>query len=599
MGDITYNATYPNENTFDISETLGLIKDKCEQIRTEQIVDAGTLQGYTAAQLLNSSGGTPTTNTVIQQNQQGSNAVKSYVATVYPQNNGSVSNSSVNVARFNLNGVGFEQGSPIASSKMRVTIKSLDKCTTTEFLVSRSGSKYRIDYQAYLYGGLEPTEYWAQSRGSMMLPQGVLNSPGWCGWKNTFTTSKSGRHNHMAVNNSHDGLPSNDNPSSAVEPLYYNGTPYYGRTGNEDTAQTIVQLAIDGEHLHNVSIETPLKISTASAVGDNHAMDSSIDNAVETGTTTTRKLNPVIYADGTTAVSNYYTQYTANNFLELRIENIPVQTGWSPIVEVVIEFLGDNHTIWFWNADTSQWNIKRVVGVLGDSIVEGVELADKIYFNTASSPYGGVYKYTWTERLGFYNYGIGGQTTDQIKTRLSLSGNDIALNDGSNTETKGFTDIIVDGGVNDCIKSVLYSHNMKFSSDSYDVSWTFKPLQNIKDMIAIIQTATARTINPIILICPPINAAMYFNNGGSSLSISDFNNTSTTTMPLSYLQEIAALWVKTKNEIIEYCQSNSVGYIDWFTPMLGINGYKIADSHDGIHPNTNGYYKLSSYIDIE
>ena len=585
MADVTYDAAYPSKK-FDISDTTELIKEKCEQLRTEQIVDAGTLQGYTAAQLLNSSGGTPTTNTIIQQNQQGSNAVKSYVATVYPQNNGSVSNSSVNVARFNLNGVGFEQGSPIASSKMRVTVKSLDKCTTTEYLVSRSGSKYRIDYQAYLYGGSEPTEYWAQSRGSMMLPKGVLNSPGYLGWKNKFTSNSNGSHNHMNGGLNYQGTP-------------YNGmTDYQGGSGYSHH-HTITELSTDGSHTHNVSIETPLKVSTASAVGDNPAMDSSMDNAAETGTATTRKLNPVIYADGTTAVSNYYTQYTANNFLELRIENIPVQTGWSPIVEVVIEFLGDNHTIWFWNADTSQWNIKRVVGVLGDSIVEGVELADKIYFNTAASPYGGVYRYTWTERLGFYNYGIGGQTTDQIKARISLSAGDIALNDGSNTETKGFTDIIIDGGVNDCIKSVLYGHNMKFASDPYDVSWTFKPLQNLKDMIAIIQTATARTINPIVLICPPINASMYYNNGGSSLTISDFNNTSTTTMPLSYLQEIAALWVKTKNEIIEYCQDNNIGYIDWFTPMLGINGYKVADSHDGIHPNTNGYYKLSSYINIE
>jgi lysophospholipase L1-like esterase len=435
---------------------------------------------------------------------------------------------------------------------------------TTEYMIMRNGASYRIDYQGYYYGGSGALDYYAISRGSMMLPQGEAGSPGYLAWTNN--TGSAGDHAHR-------------------------GTRFEPGAGNlcagyrASDGLMIDFIAFGGEHFHSVSAAHKIN-----AAGSNSA----IDNHAEVGTPTTPKLTPVFYADST-AVSKHYQQYNAGNYLELKLENIPQAAGYSPMVEITLEIIGNNHKVWFWQSDTGTWEEQPVVGVLGDSIVEAVDLGDKLYFGTTQEPYGSQYRFIWTEKRGYHNYGIGGELTSQIKSRMQLSGGDIALKRTGTYESKGFTHVIINGGINDCIRKVLYDIGKKYAAETYDSSWVFQPVENITAMVDMIKSATARTIKPIVLVSPPINADMYYQKSGSTIAISDVNGGNNSTMTLEQWQSIAALWEATKNQLLSYCNDNGIQVINWYDLMKNKTQY----SFDGIHPNIRGYMMLADYVNLD
>lgn len=579
-----YQADYPTDRV-PVDSVAELIKLKAEQLRTLAIANAGQLQGLTAEQIIAQAAAAVTANNVPQVASK--NGVRTYSALQYPSNDGATSATSLAVCRLQLHGPGFETGSDQASTRARVTSKCLDMVVVTDFILTRNGSTVRIDYQSHLYGGSGELDYYAISRGSFVLPKGIVRggatSPGYLGWKNTFATSTAPDHDHR-------------------------GTQFRTGTGTlcagyrvDGTNVTMIDyIAYGGAHPHAVEVDTPVKINS-SALDLNPATNSAVDAHAELGTLSTPKITPVWYADGATKIENHYTQYSCSNFLELRIENIPAKTGWAPMVETTLEMMGCNHKAWFYDSDAAAWEMQPVVGCVGDSLIESVDLRDGIYFNTSDSPYGGQYRFLWTEKRGYYNYGIGGQRTEQILARMQLLNGDVGLKRDSTFVYKSFTHIFVDGGVNDCIQKVLRDNGQMFAGDTYDSSWVFQPLENIKSMIALIQQATVRTITPVVLLAPKINAAVYYSKSGSSLAVTNTDGSSATVMTLAQWQSIAALWDTTATAIRSYCNGAGIKIIDWHTASQLKKWANAAGgiSYDGVHPNVRGYNFLADFADFE
>lgn len=481
--------------------------------------------------------------------------------------------TEIPVARFALNGIGWAAGAVKAATKMRVTVKAGETMSTSEFGVYRNGSSYRVDFQGVLSGGAGALDYYALSRGSSVLPKGAVTSlgtsPGYLGWKNNASSASSGSHSHMNGG------------------LNYQGTPYNGMTDYQlgspyQHHHTITELAIDGVHTHTVATEAAFKINAA-AEGDNtSAANSAVDNHAELGVTSAPKFWPTIYGSGGAMFGNHYTPQTTD-YLELRVGSM--DSSAANAVEVIIEFVGLNHTLWFYNGEAQAWGNSPAGFALGDSLVESVDLAGTVP-TPASGVYGSNYRFIWTDLLGLKNYGTGGHKTDEILARTSLSGASLRIDGNEITANTG----IVNGGINDCIQKVLYNHSKKFSSASYESSWAFAPLNNLK---TIISRFTAAGIKPYLLLSPAVNAAVYAAQ--STLQISNFDGSSVESMPASYWDEIAALWEETKAQLHVWARINQIEIIDWYTPME-VGNFNSSLSHDGIHLSFLGYNVAANLV---
>ena len=481
--------------------------------------------------------------------------------------------TSIPVARFALNGIGWAAGAVKAATKMRVTVKAGEVMSTSEFGVYRNGGNYRVDFQGVLSGGASALDYYALSRGASVLPKGAVTplgtSPGYLSWKNTASTVAAGSHNHMNGG------------------LNYQGTPYNGMTdyqlGSPNSHHhTVTELSTDGTHTHTATIDSAYKINGAAEGQNTSAANSAVDNHAELGTTSTLKFWPTIYGSGGAAFSNHYTPQTTD-FLELRI--CSMDSSYANAVEVIIEFLGLNHTLWFYNGEAQTWGGSPVAFALGDSLVESVDLAGTVPTPSAGV-YGSSYRFIWTDLLGIKNYGTGGHKTDEILARTSLSGSTLRIDGAAITANTG----IVNGGINDCIQKVLYNHSKKFSSASYESSWAFAPLNNLK---TIISRFTAAGIKPYLLLSPAVNAAVYAAQ--STLQISNFDGSSVESMPAAYWDEIADLWETTKAQLQVWARINQIELIDWYTPME-VENFNASLSHDGIHLSFLGYNVAANLV---
>ncbi|MEA4834957.1 MAG: hypothetical protein VB133_07480 [Anaeromusa sp.] len=474
--------------------------------------------------------------------------------------------TSIPVSRFTVNGVGHAAGITKSSTRMRVTVKAGEIMSTSEFAIFRNGTKHRVDFQSALSGGSAALDYFAMSRGSLVLPQGAkpdgasIASPGFLGWTNTSATSSNGSHNHMNGG------------------LNYQGTPYNGMTDYQlgspyQHHHTITELSTDGSHNHTVDVTAAYKINTGS-------VNNAVDNHKELGATSSPKFWPTMYGSSGVAFADYYTPQNTD-YLELRIDSI--DSSYANTVEVIVEFLGINHSAWFYDGEKQTWGKGSVCFALGDSIVESVDLGGTVP-TPSSGVYGSNYRFIWTDLLGITNYGIGGKKTNEILDRTSLSGSTFYVDGAAVTANMG----IVNGGINDCIQKVLYNHSQKFAASSYESAWNFAPLSNIKSIVARMQAAG---ITPFLLLSPAINASVYA--GINSLSITDFSGNNATTMTEAYWKEVAELWRTTKEQLQVWARINEIDVIDWYTPM---ESYNAPLSHDGIHPSFHGYSSLANLV---
>lgn len=481
--------------------------------------------------------------------------------------------TEIPVARFALNGIGWAAGAVKASTKMRVTVKAGETMSTSEFGIYRNGSSYRVDFQGALSGGAGALDYYALSRGSSVLPKGVVTSlgtsPGYLGWKNNASAASAGSHNHMNGSLTWEGIP-------------YSGMTDYQLGSPNAHHHTITELATDGAHTHTVAIEAAFKINGAAEGNNTSAANSAVDNHAELGVTSAPKFWPTIYGSGGAVFGNHYTPQTTD-YLEMRV-------GWmdssaANAVEVIIEFLGLNHTLWFYDGEKQAWGSSPGAFALGDSIVESVDLGGAVP-TPSSGVYGSSYRFIWTDLLGIKNYGTGGHKTDEILARTNLSGSTLYIDGAAISANTG----IVNGGINDCIQKVLYNHSKKFSTASYESGWTFSPLNNIKTLISRISAAG---IKPYLLLSPAINAAVYAAQ--STLQISNFDGSSVESMPAAYWDEIAELWEKTKAQLQVWARINQIELIDWYTPME-VENFNASLSHDGIHLSFLGYNVAANLV---
>lgn len=531
--------------------------------KTEYVYDAGAWKVYSSGGG-GGGGGTVTTeivtgNSIISH----TGGVKSFEVHL-PVRSG---DTQIPVMRFKLNDVGFMLGNANynASGYLRVNIQAGDVFTTSDFLISKTGSMHRVDYQKFLYGGSATvTDYYAESRGSKVLPQNVLSSPGYLGWTNNAAVSSVGTHNHM-----NGGLTWQGIPYSGMTD-YQLGSPYAHH-------HTITELASDGAHYHTVTVTAAYKISAEGGV------DGSVDKHAELGTSSSPLFSPAFYTSGGTIFGNYYSKLETD-YMELRLNS--VDSSRARVARVSIEFMNCNNTVWFYDAEKQTWPSAPSPALLGDSIMEQVD-----FNGTVRSPggaYGSTYRFIASDIIGAANYGIGGQRTDQINGRVTTSGGTLYIDGGANTNSV----FIIDGGINDCIRKAMYDNSIKFSGESYDSSWTFSPVANISSLVSKIRSCGKKVI---FTMCPPINASLYTSTVAAQ-AITDLGGNNPSTMPPALWTTIAALWNTTKTELDVFCKENNVPVVDWYTPIENQGSYRSDLSYDGIHLNARGYSVLASLM---
>ena len=529
--------------------------------KTEYVYDAGQWKVYSNG----SGGGGTTTTEVITGNSVVSHAgsVKSFEVHL-PVRSG---DTQIPVMRFRLNDVGFMLGNANynASGYLRVNIQAGDVFTTSDFLVSKTGASHRVDYQKFLYGGSASNiDYYAESRGSKILPQNVLSSPGFLAWENNATVSSVAAHNHMTGGLSWQGIPY----SGMTD--YQLGSPYAHH-------HTITELATDGGHTHTVTVDAAYKINSASGA------NSSVDSHAELGTSSSPLFSPAFYTSGGSAFSSYYSKQDTD-YMELRLNS--VDASRARVARVSVEFMSCNNTVWFYDAEKQTWPAAPSLAMLGDSLIEAVD-----FNGTVRSPggaYGSLYRFSASDIIGATNYGIGGQRTDQINGRVTTTSGTMYIDGGANTNAL----FVIDGGVNDCIRKVMYDNHIKFTGEAYDSSWTFSPVANISSLVSKIRSTGKKVV---FLMCPPINASLYTSTIPAQAT-TDLDGNNPSTLPPALWTTIAALWNDTKTDLDVFCKENNVPVVDWYTPIENQGNYRTDLSYDGIHLNYKGYSVLSSLM---
>lgn len=526
-----------------------------------------------------------------------SGAVKTYV-----NHFDLTSNNDVPVMWFKVNGYGTAKTK--ASAQMHISVQAGEHFTNFDAVVNRNGNTFVIDYYNYITRNTSITDW-------MAIPMGALVS-------SAATTSEAGRHNHMAQSNDH-GLgenPINHNPSTTVEPIYWSGTPYYGRTNdgtqvttseasNINTSSTSTSTDTSGAHYHRgtqfelgtgqlcagyrASDGLMIDYITSGQSAHSHSVNShshthshshtvtpagfllwqlAIDGRhthtvpmYSSGSSFVDKFHPVFYLDGTQVVDNVHQYNGTDGLIELRISN--VSTSVASSMAVTVEFSGYNHTVWM--ADRSGGHIHYKYAAIGDSIVEAVN-ADN---NSTKS--------IWCDMLGIASFGISGQRTDQILSRMQKTVSSLSLNTGvAWVGMDSYSHIILEGGVNDVWQQVMSPG-----------SFTYQPIANIDSMVQMVKSCTwtdgtySGFKTPVILLAPPLEAATYLSKVGGAT--------------IAQLNEISTKWSLLKDDIVAYATANGVQIVDWFTPML-TPAYRADLSYDGIHPNFRGYCALASIM---
>ena len=553
---------YYNENKWLFItpfEGLKLVKTSGE--KTEYIYDSGLWKEYSSG-----TGGTTTETATGNSIINYSGSVKSLEVHL-PVRSG---DTQLPVMRFKLGGIGRTLGNANynASGYVRVTVQAGDILTSSDFLISKTGASHRIDYQKYLFGGSSSAiDYYADSRGSKVLPQNALSSPGFLAWANNASVSSVAAHNHI-----NGGLTWQGIPYSGMTD-YQLGSPYAHH-------HTITELSPDGAHTHTVAVTAAYKISGSDG---SKYHDNSIDNHIELGTASSPLFSPSFYTSNGSLFSNYYTKQDSD-FIEMRLNNVSFDRAKT--VQVTVEFLGCKQKVWLYDGESKTWASEPLIAMLGDSMIEQVDFNASV--TSPGGAYGSTYRWISSDMLDADNYGIGGQRTDQINSRLTLSGNSLSI-DGV---TSGHSLFVIDGGVNDCIRKVMYDAGVKFAAESYDASWTFDPVANITNIVSKLRSSGKKVA---FLVCPKINANLYTSKVAMQ-AVTDLAGNNTTTMNPALWTTIASLWDDTKNSIEAYCKDNDIPMVDWYTPIENQGTYRSDLSYDGIHLNYRGYSILTSLM---
>lgn len=481
--------------------------------------------------------------------------------------------TSIPVAKFSINGIGWAANKVKASTRLRVTVKAGSYITALDYYITRDGLQHRVDWGDIVAGGNSALDYYAVSRAGSMLPKDQVtalgNSPGYLaftnvtGTKSGLSTANSGKHVHKGH--------------------YFDGVYGTGRCQaffNNGSGYTLVSVAddVDG-HTHTVPDHSHEVYAAYKINGLGH--NSAVDAHAELGSSSAVKFWPQFYTDGGTLIQNHYTTYSTED-IELRLAGIDASIA--AVAEVTLEFIGINQTVWYYDGEAQAFTDPCVPIAIGDSIVESHELKNAIPIPDAL--YGSRYRFIWTDLLGMTNYGISGAMTNEIAARITSSGTSLYI-DGNPTTADT---VIVDGGVNDCIIKTLYNHTKIRQGATHDAGWVYAPVDNMVAMLTKIKDTGRR---PILLLAPAINSEKYF--ASVPWTLTDYDGSNAMTMPLSYLEEMAALWESVKEQMTVWAKMNSIDVVDWFSPTHPGYG-NMSLSYDGIHPTYKGYCVLANLV---
>lgn len=481
---------------------------------------------------------------------------------VVPPQSGTTGASTVPLCRINIHGFGFQGSGSKTYSKAKIMAGCLDRGITMELTMHRSLNSWRVDIQSYMGGSSAAESYYVVSRGS----QFKQNANGWL-------LAAGQTENNSAITEEH--------------------SHYIGAAGAEWAYPPVFwpsQSTWDITHYHPLSV--PYKI--------NKTIGGVLKNSAEDLGTAPEYLHIAVYTDAGVLMSNPYTVYSTD-WIELRVLNLPQLTGIRPLVSSAFEFVDCNHTIWFYDSERAMWETPPVVGIIGDSAVEGTDLQDLVFFNYSASPYGDVYRHAWSEKRGYWNYGWDGSMMIETLTRISATTSSIQFNHKTTgwSGDKGFTHVIIGVGANEAVETVLRRRGvtLRYALASWDGDY-MKDLDNI---VKEIQKVTSRSVTPVLLLFANVwDAQAIINTGGNYPVVSLSDGSAAGTMTLADWQNVITEFTTITNDMFDYAVTNGLPVIDWFE----LSRWFRFDTSSGSfmcsagHLNLNGQLNVANYVDV-
>lgn len=493
--------------------------------------------------------------------------LRRYSWTSVPAIDGTTGGSTVPICRINLHGFGFqgESGSR-AFGRVKIAVGCVDVGITLELTIYREGTSWRIDKQAFLGGSSDADSYYAYSRGSAFKP----NQDGWL-----LALGQTENNSEIIAKHAH----------------------YIGAAGAEWSYPPVFwpsQSEWDITHYHQIAV--PYKINkTISGVEKRSAEDIGSDPDY---------LNVAVYTDAGVHMSDPYTTHSTE-WIELRVTNLPQITGVRPLVNTVMEFADCNHTVWFYDSEKSVWETPPVVAVTGDSAVEGTDHRDLVFFNYSDAYYGSVYRHAWTEKRGYWNYAWDGSMMIQMLGRMRIVDGDLQLENKETgwSDSKGFTHVILGVGANEAVERVL---RRRGRTNRYNlVGWDGDYLSDFIAMVDKIKSATARNIQPVLLLHSGIwDAQAVIDTGGNYGPLVDMETgleVSGDYMTVDDWNGIATEFGTVTDTLYAYAMANGIPVIDWYTLS---EWHKFNDDAGTFmtsagHYSLNGLLTVANYADIK
>lgn len=484
------------------------------------------------------------------------------------------SGAIVPLCRINLHGIGFQRaGGSQTYGRMKLTLGCWDQGITMEAVIYKSGTNWHVDIQNLLAGGCGADNYYAVSRGSQFKP----NAEGWL-------LMTGGQTDQATFNAQHTHQTWNENGTAwAGPPLLWPSQEAWGIN-----------------HPHNFSV--PYKINKL----QNGVF---CNDAIDQGSAATNPLGIAFYTSSGTLISGPY-ETQSGDYIELRITNIPQYTGIRSIVHSTIEFDDCNHTVWFYDSErsitsgTAQWETLPVVGVTGASDCEGTDLQSLVFINGhAEVPYGSQYDFIWTEKRGYFNYAKNGDMVYDTRDRMAVVGGELQLSrDGSTWSTEPFTHVIIGVGTNDSTITVLKQRGVTPRADWQRVNnWSGDIVADVADVVNFVKSATARNIQPILLLYSAIQSPEdTIATGGNWPVISLTDGSAAGNMTVADWTNVQAVWDTVSDNIYQYALDNGIKVIDWHALS---KWHKFDNSPGslmcvGSHYNINGWLKVANYADV-